>query len=122
MIEKDESGRQKNTSIESNHIGAPELAIAWGGPLSDEPALGALTVPGYLFEVCERFSDHEALVFSSAAGTTRWSYADVLKEAEAIAGALIAAGVNRDTRVGILMTNRPQLVAAAFGCAMAGGI
>jgi fatty-acyl-CoA synthase len=105
----------------SSH-GSPELAMAWGGPLTDEPALGALTVPGYLIEVCERFADHEALVFSSSAGTTRWSYTDVLKEAEAIARALIAAGVSRDTRVGILMTNRPQLVAAAFGCAMAGGI
>lgn len=122
MIEEDESGKQENTGIESNHLGAPELAIAWGGPLSHEPALGALTVPGYLIEVCERFADHEALVFSSSAGTTRWSYSDLLNEAESVARALIAAGVTRDTRVGILMTNRPQLVAAAFGCAMAGGV
>ena len=32
-----------------------------------------------------------------------------------VARALVACGVGKDGRVGILMTNRPEHVAAAFG-------
>ena len=39
-----------------------------------------------------------------------------------VARALIACGVGKDSRVGILMTNRPEHLAAAFGTALAGGV
>ena len=38
------------------------------------------------------------------------------------ARALLAAGVAKDTRVGVLMTNRPEFLAAVFGVALAGGV
>jgi fatty-acyl-CoA synthase len=34
----------------------------------------------------------------------------------------VACGVGKDTRVGILMTNRPEQLAAAFGVSLAGGV
>ena len=39
-----------------------------------------------------------------------------------MARALIACGVGKDSRVGILMTNRPEWIAGVFGTALAGGV
>ena len=39
-----------------------------------------------------------------------------------MARALRACGVGKDGRVGVLMTNRPEWVAAVFGISLAGGV
>jgi len=99
------------------------LAIAHGPPLADEPGLGALTLPGFLREVTARHPAREALVFHHPDGRIeRWSYAELWDRAVTVARALAALGVGKDTRVGILMTNRPEFVAAAFGVGLAGGV
>lgn len=98
------------------------LSIARGIPLGQEPGLGALTVPGYLDEVTTSFAEREALAFPTASGVERWTYADLRERALELARALAACGVGKDSRVGILMTNRPELLAAAFGTALAGGV
>ena len=77
-----------------------------------------LTLGGFLTEVCARYPDHEALVF----GSTRWTYSDLLAQARAVARGLVAGGTARYSRVGILMGNRPEAVAAVFGAAMAGAV
>jgi Long-chain acyl-CoA synthetases (AMP-forming) len=102
--------------------GSPRPSIISGIPLSEEPGLGALTLSGYLREVTERFAEREALVMHEAGGVTRWSYADLWAEAMAVARALVACGVGKGTRVGVLMTNRPEWLSATFGTALAGGI
>jgi fatty-acyl-CoA synthase len=92
-----------------------------GPPLSDEP-LGSLTLGGFLREVCARHGQREALVFRPAAGAVvRRSYAEVWDEACAVARALVARGVTKETRVGLMATNRPEWVSAIFGIALAGG-
>ena len=94
-----------------------------GPPLTSAEAVGALTLGGFLVEVGERFSEREALVFDDPlAGdeTVRWTYAELLAQARRVAGALVAAGVTRGSRVGILMGNRPEAVASLFGAALAG--
>ena len=92
-----------------------------GAPLSEEP-LGALTLGGFLREVCARHGQREALVFHpSAAAVVRRSYAEVWDEAVAVARALVARGVTKETRVGLMATNRPEWVSAMFGIALAGG-
>ena len=92
-----------------------------GKPLSEE-TLGNLTLGGFLREVCEKHSEREALVFHPESGpAVRMSYAQVWDEAFAIARALIARGITKDTRVGLLATNRPEWVTAMFGVALAGG-
>jgi fatty-acyl-CoA synthase len=98
--------------------GAP--AIAKGIPLSEEPGLGALTLPGFLREVTSRFADREALVMHTPGGVERWTYATLWERAFEVARALLAAGVGKDTRVGVLMTNRPEWLAAVFGTGLAG--
>jgi fatty-acyl-CoA synthase len=91
-------------------------------PLDAEPGLGALCIPGYLREVTQRWADREALVWRAPAGVERRSYAALWERSLEVARALAACGVGKDGRVGILMTNRPEHLAAAFGAALAGGV
>jgi fatty-acyl-CoA synthase len=98
------------------------LSIVSGLPLSAETGLGALTIPGYLREVTTRFADHEALVMHTPEGVVRWTYAILWERSVEVARALLAAGAGKDARVGVLMTNRPEFLAAAFGIALAGGV
>jgi fatty-acyl-CoA synthase len=101
----------------------PRDSIARGIPLSLEPDLGALTLPGYLREVTERFAEREALVMHHGDGRVeRWNYAELWARAVEIARALIACGVGKASRVGVMMTNRPEWVAAFFGVGLAGGV
>jgi acyl-CoA synthetase (AMP-forming)/AMP-acid ligase II len=99
------------------------LSIVRGAPLSEEPGLGALTLPGFLREVTERYAQREALVFHHPDGSVeRWSYAELWARAMAVARALAALGVGKDSRVGVMMTNRPEWIAAVFGVGLAGGV
>lgn len=92
-----------------------------GTPLADEH-LGALTLGGFLREVCRKNAAKEALVFHPASGPIiRLTYADVWEEAFTVARALVARGVTKETRVGLLATNRPEWITAMFGIALAGG-
>lgn len=96
-----------------------------GPPLSSVDGIGALTLGGFLTEVAARHVEREALVFDDPlrdGETIRWSYADLLREASGIAAGLIDRGVGHSTRVGIVMGNRPEAVAAIFGVALAGGV
>jgi acyl-CoA synthetase (AMP-forming)/AMP-acid ligase II len=99
------------------------LSIVRGAPLSEEPGLGALTLPGFLREVSDRYAEREALVFHHPDGRVeRWSYAELWARAMAVARALAALGVGKDSRVGVMMTNRPEWIAAIFGVGLAGGV
>jgi fatty-acyl-CoA synthase len=96
--------------------------MAKGIPLSAEPGLGALTLPGYLREVTARFAEREALVMHRQEGVERWTYATLWERSVEVARALLACGVGKDSRVGIMMTNRQEWIAAVFGTALAGGV
>lgn len=93
-----------------------------GGSLDEEADIGSLTIPGYAKEITDRFADREAIVSWGATGRTAWSYAQLWDRSVEVAKALIAIGVGKDSRVGILMTNRPEYLASVFGVAMAGGV
>ena len=99
------------------------VSIVRGIPLSQEPGLGELTLPGFIRQVTERFADREALVQRRPDGTMeRWSYRDLWDRSVDVAKALVASGLGKAERVGILMTNRAEFLSAVFGCALAGGI
>lgn len=92
-----------------------------GKPLAEE-SLGALTIGGFLRQVCAGYGTREALVFHRPDGTVvRCSYAQVWDQALVVARALAARGVTKETRVGLLATNRPEWITAMFGIALAGG-
>lgn len=99
------------------------LSIVHGPPLAEEPGIGALTIGGYARAVTERFAEREALVIRPPDGRrVSWTYAELWARSVEVAKALIAAGVGKDSRVGVLMTNRPEFIAATFGIALAGGV
>ncbi|HET8881502.1 MAG TPA: class I adenylate-forming enzyme family protein [Solimonas sp.] len=98
------------------------MSVVHGSPLADEPGMGALTIPAYLREVTQRHRDREALVMHGAHGVERWTYQDLWDRSVEFAKALIACGVGKDGRVGVMMTNRPEYLAAVFGCGLAGAV
>lgn len=91
-------------------------AVATGPPLAEEPGLGPLTLPGFLREVTTRYADRTAL--KSPAHGTEWTYTDLWERARAVARALRACGLGKDGRVGVLMTNRAEWIAAVFGASL----
>lgn len=97
-------------------------SLARGIPLEEEPGMGALTIAGFLREVTARYSEREAVVMHCEGGVIRWTYQDLWDRSMEVAKALVASGVGRNTRVGILMTNRPEYLSALFGTALAGGV
>ena len=99
------------------------LSVSVGPPLGQEPGLGARTLAGFIREVCDRHADREALVFLDDDGATRrWTYRELLRQAQNVSASLLAGGLCKGARVGILMSNRPEWVAALFGVALAGGV
>jgi fatty-acyl-CoA synthase len=98
------------------------LSLIHGPPLDSEVGQGAQTIPAYLEEVCTRFGDSEAVVMRTERGRVCWTYAELHRQALLVARALMAGGVDRGTRVGILMANRPEYLSALFGTAYAGGV
>tara|TARA_R110001599_G_scaffold26856_2_gene94622 strand:- start:60564 stop:62243 length:1680 start_codon:yes stop_codon:yes gene_type:complete len=103
-------------------MSAKPLSIVSGPPLAEEEGLGELTLSGWFLHVTAQFSEREALVFYDEGERVSWTYADLRERACEVARALIAAGVGKGTRVGILMTNRSEFLAATFGTALAGGV
>lgn len=92
-------------------------------PLSQEEGLGALTLPGFLAEIAGRYSDREALCWRDDTGhTQRWTYGDLLAQSRRVAAALLAQGIGRGSRVGVLVSNRPEWLFSMFGAAIAGAV
>ena len=102
------------------------LSIVAGPPLAEEAGIGALTLGGWLREVTARDGEDEALVYYEGGFATGqrvvWSRAELWERANEVARALMACGVGKGTRVGVLMTNRPEFLSAVFGIALAGGV
>jgi acyl-CoA synthetase (AMP-forming)/AMP-acid ligase II len=93
-----------------------------GLPLEEEPGQGAHTIPGYLAQVRACHGAADAVIMRTAHGRICWSYDELHRQSMAVAKALIAAGVGKDARIGILMANRPEYLACVFGIAMAGAV
>jgi acyl-CoA synthetase (AMP-forming)/AMP-acid ligase II len=96
-----------------------------GPPLAEADGVGATTFGAFTEQVCARYGPNEALVFDDALRdgmTVRWSYADLRREVRRVAKAVVAAGLGKGARVGVLMGNRPEAVAALLGASMAGAV
>jgi len=101
---------------------ADGLSISRGIPLAEEDGLGALTLGGYVREITEKWGSREAAMITLDGQTLRWTYEDLWNRSMDVARALVAAGIGKGTRVGILQTNRLEFLSSLFGTALAGGI
>jgi len=93
-----------------------------GPPLSTENDVGPNTLGAFLRDAAVRHGAREAIVFYDADTRISWTYADLDEQASRVARALLAGGLAHGDRVALLMGNRPEWVAAAFGVARAGGV
>jgi fatty-acyl-CoA synthase len=96
------------------------LSLVHGPPLDEQPGIGALTIGGYLRELAERHGPREALVQGMDEHRLAWTYDELLARSVDVARALIGCGCGKDSRVGILMTNRLEFMSSLFGAALAG--
>jgi fatty-acyl-CoA synthase len=112
----------QDDAMSESVVVADGLSIAYGIPLAVEQGIGALTLGGWLKEVTERFGPNEAAVIDLDGETQRWTYEELRERTYEVARALIACGVGKGTRVGVLMTNRLEFLSGVFGAALAGGI
>ncbi|MFT5481846.1 MAG: fatty-acyl-CoA synthase [Halieaceae bacterium] len=98
------------------------MSMIRGIGLDKEDGIGALTLGEYLKEVTTRFGPREVAVLHSGDEVERWTYDELWSRSVTVARALLACGVGKGTRVGILMTNRLEFLSATFGTALAGGV
>jgi len=102
---------------------AASKSILKGKPLSQDSTLGELNLASFIIQVTERFGDNEALCWRTSNNQVyRWSYRQMYLECQQVAKSMIAAGVTKDSRVGVLISNRPEWIFVAFGVVMAGGV
>jgi acyl-CoA synthetase (AMP-forming)/AMP-acid ligase II len=77
-----------------------------------------LTLGGFVGDIGSRHGAREALVFEGR----RWTYAELEAEIRRCAKGLLAAGVVKGTRVGLLMGNRPEWIVSCWAAGMVGGV
>jgi acyl-CoA synthetase (AMP-forming)/AMP-acid ligase II len=77
-----------------------------------------MTLGALLREVTATHAGRQAIAYRGQA----ISYAELWQRANAVAKAFIAAGYGKGSRVGVLMSARPEFFAAAYGVALAGGV
>ncbi|MFV8817545.1 class I adenylate-forming enzyme family protein [Haliea sp. E17] len=94
-----------------------------GQPLETEAGIGSLTLPGFLYQLADTYGSNEALRWRKPDGCVHsWSFAAMLAECTRVASSLLAQGVGKDARVGVLISNRPEWIFSAFGASMAGAV
>ena len=76
------------------------------------------TLPQLLAQAVEGHATGTALITREE----RWTYAELAKRVDRIAGALVARGIGKGSRVGLLMENDPDWVAFAFAATGLGAL
>ncbi len=78
--------------------------------MSNETSAEPRTLPALLARTLARHASRTALITEDE----RWSYADLAARVDQLSRALVAQGVGKGSRVGLLMENGPDWVAFAF--------
>ncbi|MEN8159805.1 MAG: AMP-binding protein, partial [Myxococcota bacterium] len=83
-----------------------------------QPAPARYTLPRFLDDVAARHGDRTAPRFEGRS----ISYAELRGEARRLAKGLVARGVGKGTRVGVLFANRPEWLFATFAASLTGAV
>lgn len=97
----------------------PTAQPAYASGISDQPLLG-ITIGAALREAARRFPRHEAVV--SLFQDQRLTYADLDREADRVASALLASGIGRGDRIAIWSANRIEWLVVHHGAVRIGAI
>ncbi len=93
--------------------------ISYASGVSDVPLLGD-TIGANLARTAARFPAREALV--DVPSGRRWTYAELVRDVDALALGLLAQGVERGDRVGIWAPNCPEWTLVQYATARIGAI
>lgn len=85
-----------------------------------KPELSDITLGELLTFQRLQYGDHECLVFPWTG--TRWTYAELSEESNQLARGLLALGVNKGDRIGIMAGNCEQYISLFFAAARVGAI
>ncbi|KAL4762731.1 putative long-chain-fatty-acid-CoA ligase [Aspergillus foveolatus] len=103
-----------------SHLQAPQpqqLSIVYG---PTEPELLDVTLGELLTLQSLQYGDYECLVFPWTGA--RWTYADLNDEADRVARGMLAMGIKKGDRVGIMAGNCEQYISIFFAAARVGAI
>ncbi|KAL6236828.1 hypothetical protein BDW75DRAFT_205818 [Aspergillus navahoensis] len=103
-----------------SHLQTPQpqqLSIVYG---PTEPELLDVTLGELLTLQSLQYGDYECLVFPWTGA--RWTYADLNDEADRIARGMLAMGIKKGDRVGIMAGNCEQYISIFFAAARVGAI
>ncbi|KAE8142434.1 hypothetical protein BDV38DRAFT_267717 [Aspergillus pseudotamarii] len=104
-----------------SHIQPPrvteQLSIVYG---PTQPPLLDITLGELLALQSLQYGEHECLVFPWTG--TRWTYSDLNDEADRLARGLLAMGIHKGDRIGIMAGNCEQYISVFFAAARAGAI
>jgi acyl-CoA synthetase (AMP-forming)/AMP-acid ligase II len=79
---------------------------------------GPRTIPEALLAAADRWPNHEAVVGEHL----RWTYEDLLDQAQSVGRALLASGIEAGDRVALWAPNSQAWIAASFGVYLAGAV
>ncbi|EAW22141.1 putative long-chain-fatty-acid-CoA ligase [Aspergillus fischeri NRRL 181] len=97
---------------------APQLLSIVEGPT--QPELLDITLGELLTLQSLQYGDYECLVFPWTGA--RWTYADLKDEADRVAHGLLAMGIQKGDRIGIMAGNCEQYISVFFAAARVGAI
>ncbi|THC99580.1 hypothetical protein EYZ11_000949 [Aspergillus tanneri] len=104
-----------------SHVQPPQaveqFSIVYG---PTQPELLDITLGELLTLQSLKYGDHECLVFPWTGA--RWTYADLNDEADRVARGLLAMGIQKGDRIGIMAGNCEQYISVFFGAARVGAI
>ncbi|KAI9374717.1 acetyl-CoA synthetase-like protein [Aspergillus egyptiacus] len=104
-----------------SHLQSPaapqQLSIVYG---ETQPELLDVTLGELLTLQSLQYGDYECLVFPWTGA--RWTYADLNDEADRIARGMLAMGIKKGDRIGIMAGNCEQYISIFFGAARVGAI
>jgi acyl-CoA synthetase (AMP-forming)/AMP-acid ligase II len=110
--------RQTTNHLSSTHLQEDTSLAIVHGPLF--PQLQEQTLGELLDLQASTRGEQECLVISYSG--VRWTYAELQKQSVRLAKGLLALGVRRGDRVGILASNCEEYVASFFATGLVGGI
>lgn len=103
-----------------SHLAPPQahqLSIVYG---PTQPELLHVTLGELLALQTLQYHDYECLVFPWTG--TRWTYGDLNSEADQVARGMLAMGIKKGDRVGIMAGNCEQYISIFFAAARVGAI
>jgi acyl-CoA synthetase (AMP-forming)/AMP-acid ligase II len=76
------------------------------------------STPTFLREICQRYASDDLIVYEGR----RLTYAQALSQSAVLARGMLANGISKGSRIGLLMPNNPDFVVAWFAAARIGAV